>query len=61
MIANGVVILLEGGHSIETCCNWDEVKMALNEDINDGEFVIQQADGKWASIIKNKIVGYKNL
>lgn len=58
---NGVVILLQGGHKIETEHNWAEISELLHEDENDNEFLVSTGYGKWVSIIKSQVVAYENI
>lgn len=58
---NGVVILLNGGHKIETVHEWKELSELIHEDENDSEFMVDLGYGKWASIIKSQVVAYENI
>lgn len=58
---NGVTILLNGGHKIETVHSWEELSQIIHEDEEDKEFIVDLGYGKWASIVKDQVVAYDNI
>lgn len=57
---NRVILLMDSGRELQTDCNWDEIREALNENPDDLEMVIR-INNSWASIRKDKIEAFLNI